>query len=128
MSNQFASGRRAIAACDVCGFRFLLKELRPLVIKTKKVNILACRACWTPDQPQLQLGMFPVYDPQALRNPRPDKNYLVSGTTVDGTLGGGSRVYQWGWAPVGGGNAAVSDTPNPLAMQVEVGTVTVSVT
>lgn len=128
MGNQFASGKKALAACDVCGFRFLLKELRSTVVKGKKTNILACRACWTPDQPQLMLGTFPVYDPQALRNPRPDKAYQVSGTTVDGTLGGGSRVYQWGWAPVGGGDAAVSDTPNPLAIRIEVGTVTVTVT
>lgn len=72
MGNRFASGKRAISECDVCGFRYKLKELRQLVIKTKNVNILACPECWNPDQPQLQLGMYPVDDPQALRNPRPD--------------------------------------------------------
>ena len=72
MGNRFASGRIAISECDVCGFRYKLKELRELVIKTKNVNILACPECWNPDQPQLQLGMYPVDDPQALRNPRPD--------------------------------------------------------
>ena len=125
MPNRFASGKHTIAACDICGFRFKLKELRELVVKTKKVNMLACAACWTPDHPQLQLGMYPVEDPQAVRNPRPDRNYVTSGTTVDGTLGGGSRIFAWGWGPVGGGDATVSDTPNPLAMLCEVGTVTV---
>jgi hypothetical protein len=72
MGNRFASGKIAISECDVCGFRYKLKELKQLVIKTKNVNILACPECWNPDQPQLQLGMYPVDDPQALRNPRPD--------------------------------------------------------
>lgn len=72
MGNRFASGKRSISECDVCGFRYKLKELRQLVIKTKNVNILACPECWNPDQPQLQLGMYPVDDPQAVRNPRPD--------------------------------------------------------
>ena len=79
MGNKFASGKKAIAECDRCGFRFKLKELRQLVIKTKNVNILVCGECWEPDQPQLQLGMYPVDDPQALRNPRPDKSYRLSG-------------------------------------------------
>ena len=72
MGNRYASDRRAIAECDVCGFRYKRKELKELIIKTKNVNIMACPECWNPDQPQLLLGMFPVDDPQAIRNPRPD--------------------------------------------------------
>lgn len=72
MGNRFASDRRAIAECDRCGFRYKRKELKELIIKTKNVNILVCPECWEPDQPQLLLGMFPVDDPQAIRNPRPD--------------------------------------------------------
>lgn len=72
MGNRFASDRRAIAECDVCGFRYKRKELKELIIKTKNVNVMACPECWNPDQPQLLLGMFPVDDPQAIRNPRPD--------------------------------------------------------
>jgi hypothetical protein len=127
MANQFASGKTAIAACDICGFRFKLKELRELVVKMKKVNLLACSQCWSPDHPQLQLGMFPIFDPQAIRSPRPDMLYNVSGVTVDGTLGGGTRIFAWGWAPVGGG-VSLSDTPNPLATKVRLGTVTVVTT
>ena len=72
MSNQFASDRIAISECDICGFRYKLKTLRYLIVKTKTTNIKACNECWSPDQPQLQLGMYPVDDPQAIRNPRPD--------------------------------------------------------
>jgi len=129
MPNRFSSGKWAIAACDRCGQRFKLKQLRKLVIKLKQVNVLVCPSCWDPDHPQLQLGMYPVEDPQAVRNPRPDRGYDVSGLTATGTLGGGSRVYAWGWNPVGGGDSAIDGgTPNPLALQVEVGTVSVTTT
>lgn len=129
MPNRFASGKWAIAACDRCGQRFKLKQLRELVIKTKKVNVLVCPSCWDADHPQLQLGTYPVEDPQAVRNPRPDRNYDVSGLTASGTQGGGSRVLAWGWNPVGGGNSVVDGgTPNPLALTVQVGIVTVVTT
>jgi hypothetical protein len=124
MPSQFASGKYAIAQCDRCNFRFKLKELKTLTIKTKNVNILVCKACWDPDQPQLQLGMYPVNDPQALRNPRPDNSYIVSGLDVDGDPSGGSRIFQWGWAPVGGSRDGVL-TPNDLIIQVQLGTVAV---
>lgn len=108
--------------CDVCGFQYKLKELRNLVIKTKVTNILACPTCWVPDQPQLMLGTFPIEDPQALRNPRPDTSYFAEGN--DGA--GGSRVIEWGWAPVGGSRGPDAGlTPNALVAQVAVGSVTV---
>ena len=131
MPSPFASGRIAIAECDRCGFRYKLTELKPLTIKTKITNILVCQTCWEPDQPQLQLGMYPVNDPQAVRNPRPDTSYNSSGTSglqlVSGTAGypeGGSRIYQWGWYPVGGGSSEdIGLTPNYLTSTGEVGTV-----
>jgi hypothetical protein len=78
MPNKFSSGKFAIAQCDRCGFRFKLSKLKTLVIKTKSVNIRVCHECWEADHPQLKLGMFPVNDPQAVRNPRPDTNYPES--------------------------------------------------
>jgi hypothetical protein len=42
---------------------------------------------------------------------------------------GGSRVFQWGWNPVGG--AAADDagiTPNNLVISVQIGTVTITTT
>ena len=142
MPNRFASGKRAIAECDRCGQRYKLKQLRQLVIKTKNVNILVCPECWEPDQPQLQLGMYPVDDPQALRNPRPDVSYRQAGLSglqeetqgevpnenvlAFGTPSGGSRVIEWGWAPVGLNNPlGLSGLQNALLMQGQVGSVTV---
>jgi hypothetical protein len=141
MPNKFSSGKFAIAECDRCGQRYKLKELRKLVIKQHIVNIKVCPECWEPDQPQLSLGMYPVDDPQAVREPRPDTSYLASGvsglqilagttSSVDevGYQGEGSRVFQWGWNPVGG--ASQFDTvltPNYLIAVTQVGTVSVTV-
>jgi hypothetical protein len=128
MGNRFASGKIAIAICDRCGFQFRLRELRTLIVKTKQVNILVCKQCWEPDQPQLQLGMYPVDDPQALRNPRRDNTYYQSGTTSTGSIGEGSRNIQWGWNPVGMSRSFDSElTPNNLVGIGQVGTVTVTV-
>jgi len=126
MANRFASGKRAIAECDRCGIRVKLKDLKKLIIKTKQVNIKVCSECWEPDQPQLQLGMYPVDDPQALREPRPDQSYYQSGLLSDGEIGEGSRVFQWGWNPVGGARSFDTGlTPNALVAVGYVGTVTV---
>ena len=129
MGNRFASGKIAIAICDRCGFRYRLRELTELVVKTKKINVLVCKECWDPDQPQLQLGMYPVDDPQALRNPRRDTTYVTSGVLADGNTGLGSRQIQWGWNPVGGSSGFDAPlTPNNLVAQGQVGTVTVTTT
>ena len=140
---KFASGKWAIAECDRCGFGYKLKELKRLVIKTKNINMLVCHTCWEPDQPQLQLGMYPVHDPMALRNPRRDNSYIQSGLNglqVDdinppdpeaeiafGQPSGGSRIIQWGWSPVGGPRDD-GLTPNNLVAQGSVGQVTVTTT
>jgi hypothetical protein len=129
MGNRFASGKNAISECDRCGQRFKLKVLKTEIIKTKNYNLLVCPECWDPDHPQLQLGMFPVDDPQALRNPRPDRSYVVSGLLADGYSGGGSRIFQWGWNPVGGSSGVDAPlTPNNLALTVSIGTVTIATT
>ena len=142
MPIKFASAKNSIAQCDRCGFRFKLKQLKTLVIKTKNVNILVCPECWEPDQPQLSLGLYPVNDPQAVRNPRPDSpSYFQAGLTgiqiqsgtgndVDqtGVPSGGSRVFQWGYNPVGG--ASLFDaalTPNDLVGISALGSVTVTI-
>jgi hypothetical protein len=141
MPNKFASGKKAIAECDRCGFQYQLKQLKTIVVKTKNVNLLVCPTCWEPDQPQLQLGMYPVDDPQALRNPRPDTTYVQagltglriafgSGTSVDkdGTPSGGSRDIQWGYNPVGLNNPLnLFGLINNLVGQGQTGTVTVTI-
>jgi hypothetical protein len=127
MPNRFASGKYSIAMCDRCGQQFKLKTLRKLTIKTQQVNILVCDECWEPDQPQLSLGLYPVDDPQAVREPRPDTSYRASGVNTLGSPEGGSRIIQWGWNPVGG--SRLNDdglTPNNLAPEGQVGIVTIT--
>lgn len=142
MPTKYASAKNSIAQCDRCGFRFKLKQLKKLVIKTKNVNILVCPECWEPDQPQLSLGLYPVNDPQAVRNPRPDLGYYTAGlnglqlTEQTGTATDdtgiptmGSRVIQWGWLPVGGASSFdAALTPNDLVAISEVASVTVTTT
>ena len=139
---KYSSGKYSIAECDRCGQRYMLKQLKKLTIKTKQVSIKVCPECWEPDQPQLQLGMYPVYDPQAVREPRPDTSYTQSGTSglqiaLSGGTGPnavgfpseGSRVIQWGWNPVGGSSANDAGlTPNYLVLGIEIGTVTIVAT
>jgi hypothetical protein len=142
MASKYSSGKHAIANCDRCGQQFKLVLLRKLTIKTKQVSIKVCDECWEPDQPQLHLGMYPVSDPQAVREPRPDTSYYASGQTglqildgnsnnidANGYPADGSRVFQWGWNPVGG--ASQFDTvltPNYLIALGQVGTVTITAT
>ena len=138
MATQFASGRFAIAECDRCAFRYKLVELKKLTIKTKNVSIKVCPECWEMDQPQLQLGMYPVNDPQAVREPRRDNSYYQSGNTglevyvnggtgvlANGTPSGGSRVFQWAWNPVGM-KYDFGETLNYLKAVGNVGQVTIS--
>jgi len=140
MPQKFASGKYAISQCDRCNFRFKLSELRIQTLKTKPYKIKVCKPCWDPDQPQLQLGMYPVNDPQAVRDPRPDISYYAGGNTGlytsqtaslstanAGVPTDGSRQFQWGWAPVGGASYFDSVlTPNNLIGIGYVGTVTIS--
>ena len=129
MGNRFASGKNSIAMCDRCGQQFKLTALRKEIQKTKIYNLLVCPQCFDPDQPQLLLGMYPVDDPQAVRNPRKDTTYVTAGVNTSGSLTGGSRDVQWGWSPVGGSsNFDVALTPNYLVATTNVGTVTVTVT
>jgi hypothetical protein len=129
VGNRFSSGKNSIAECDRCGFRFKLTNLRKEVVKTKIKNTLVCPSCYDPDQPQLMLGMYPVDDPQAVRNPRRDTTYVTAGLNVAGFNTGGSRDIQWGWYPVGGARADDDVlTPNNLVLAVELGTVSVTTT
>jgi hypothetical protein len=119
----------------------MLKDLRTQTVKTKPYKVKVCDSCWDPDHPQLQLGMYPVDDPQAVREPRPDTSYRQSGTSglqdnINGGTGedgfgypeGGSRIFQWGWGPVGGSRADdVGLTPNDLVTTMTVNSVTISI-
>ena len=117
MGRKYTSGKHAIAECDRCGFQYKLHELKDLFIKTTETNIKVCKECWEPDHPQNMQGMYPVDDPQAVRDPRPDTNLAVQ------------RDYQYGWNPVGLNNPlALPDLEDNLKATGGVGTVTVTTT
>ena len=103
MSTAFASGKRSIAYCDRCGFQTDYKELRPLTINTRLTNIRVCDSCYDPDHPQYRIGRVKIYDPQALRNARPDQNVAES------------REYGWGWNPVL--NTVLTPVVNPVTVE-----------
>lgn len=64
-------------------------------------------------------------DPQALRNARPDNTFYAPGN--EGA--GGSRMFQYGWNPVGGAEGYDSSlTPNYLVSTGVMGSVTVITT
>lgn len=88
MAETFSSGRWALGTCDMCAQVYLLKELRPEIYNQRPTGFLVCDDCWDVDNPQLQLGKYPINDPMALRNPRVDTNLLQSREL-------------WGWKPVG---------------------------
>ena len=119
MTAAFARGKKAIAECDRCGFRYKLKELKELTIKTKSVNIFVCPTCFEKDHPQLHIGMYPINDPQALRNPRPD---LTRFSESD------SRSYQYGFNPVGLKNPFNLNLTDNLKITTDVGAVTIEIT
>lgn len=93
MPNRFSSGKFSIAQCDRCGFRFKLQKLKSLTIKTKRVNILVCPECWEQDHPQLQLGLYPVNDPQAVRNPRSDITSYPQSRSYTEVIYNGVGIY-----------------------------------
>lgn len=78
MSVPYAKGKRAFGFCDRCGFRADLSRLYFQPIKGRNTNLKVCNQCLDKDHPQLFLGMFPINDPQALRDPRPDTAQVAS--------------------------------------------------
>tara|TARA_R110000824_G_scaffold36774_6_gene113849 strand:+ start:2479 stop:2799 length:321 start_codon:yes stop_codon:yes gene_type:complete len=70
---SFAAGKHAFGFCDRCGFRYPLSELVWEMEDKRRNGLRVCMdACLTPDHPQLQLGRTRIFDPQTLRDPRPD--------------------------------------------------------
>ena len=117
MPSKFASSKNALAICDICGFQYKLRELRSVITRGTDTNIKACTECWNEDHPQNELGRYPVHDPQALREPRPDFAELHD-----------SRNIQYGFNPVGRDKDPFKLTPNTLVAKGAVGTVSVTIT
>jgi hypothetical protein len=96
VATTYASNKRAIAVCDRCGFQYKLKELRRETIKGQLTNTKVCPECWEPDHPQLHLGTFPIYDPQAIRDPRTDSGTHASSRSLKTPF---KRFEVWGRVP-----------------------------
>jgi hypothetical protein len=113
MSN-YASGKHAFGFCDRTGFRYKLKDLVPQIEAGRPNGMLVGRDVVDKDNPQLQLGLINMSDPQALRNPRPDGGFFQS------------RELS-AWNPVGGGNTAMGSRTVGLDCSGHVGRVTVEI-
>lgn len=72
--SQFATGKHSVAECDRCGRKIKYLDLKEEIVNEKKSGLLVCDECFDKDHPQLQLGRLKVFDPQALKNPRPSKD------------------------------------------------------
>jgi hypothetical protein len=64
---KFAVGKNAYGISDRSGFRYKLNEM-----KREWNGLLVGKDEWEPKQPQLEPRRS-ITDPQALRNPRPDR-------------------------------------------------------
>tara|TARA_R110002020_G_scaffold76170_6_gene193370 strand:+ start:2701 stop:3045 length:345 start_codon:yes stop_codon:yes gene_type:complete len=110
---SYVKGKYAFGFCDRTGFRYRLNDLVPQIVNGRPTGWLVGRDVVDEDQPQLQLGRLKMSDPQALRNPRPDRSEPES-----------RKLYAWD--PVGGGNTALGGRTVGLDITAEVGKVTVS--
>ena len=119
MTVPFAKGKRAFGFCDRCGFRYDLTQLNFQPVKARNTNLKVCRECLDKDHPQLFLGMFPINDPQALRDPRPDTAKVASEAL-------------FGWIEVGGMSSQIGNVTgivgnNAVFCQGQIGTVFIEI-
>jgi len=103
----YAYGKRAFGFCDRCAQRYPLQTLQKQIYNQIPINLLVCPDCLDVDNPQLQLGKYPVIDPIALRNPRPDTSQTQS------------RAL-FGWTPIEGlnNNNPVREPPLPPIVNI----------
>jgi hypothetical protein len=98
--SAYAAGKKAFGFCDRTGFRYPLQDLVRQIEDGQWNGLLVGRDVVDQDQPQLKLGDVDANDPQALRNPRPDKELTQSrGLSAWNPVGGG--VTQFGSRTVG---------------------------
>ena len=117
MGTKFAVGKKAFGYCDISGKRTKLSELKDVYRKGVKTGPKACPEYWDADHPQNFIGEYPVHDPQALRDPRPDNGLTAS-----------RKLRQTGFNPVGFNLGVFGVGDNVLVLKLEVGTVTVEIT
>ncbi len=109
---SYARAKYAYGFCDLTGFRYPKKDLVPPFVNQRPTGLLVGRDVVDPDQPQLQLGRVRTDDPQALRNPRPDRAQAES-----------RQLFAFN--PVGGGITELGSQTVGLDIEAQVGRVTV---
>lgn len=110
--STFANGKKAFGFCDRTGWRYNLRDLVRQIEDGQWNGLLVGRDVVDQDQPQLKLGDVNANDPQALRNPRPDKELTESRGL-------------FAWNPVGGGVSEFGSRTVGLDISAEVGIVKV---
>jgi hypothetical protein len=90
MSVRYSSGKHTLGVCDRCAEWVKLNSMKYIVIKDNVTAIKVCKRCWEPSHPQLRVGQYPVNDPQAVRDPRPD----VRDAETPGALGDSILLQQ----------------------------------
>ena len=113
MSGPYAKAKYAFGFCDRTGFRYPLEKLVYEVQNGVRTGLRVGYDVVDPDQPQNFLGRVKIFDPQSLRDPRPDKGLEAS------------REF-FGWNPVGDGGTAPDGTYS-LSLLGSVGDVTITV-
>jgi len=101
----FARNPDTPGICDLCGQRFLLRELRYAVVNDHKTGMRHCPSCYSPDHPQFRVFKRDTNDPQVVDDPRPDYSAI-------------NGRGEFGWNPVGN---------DQTYMTMSLGTVTVEV-
>jgi hypothetical protein len=112
--STFANGKKAFGFCDRTGWRYNLRDLVRQIEDGQWNGLLVGRDVVDQDQPQLKLGDVDANDPQALRNPRPDKELTESRGLP-------------AWNPVGGGVSEFGSRTVGLDISGRVGMVTVEI-
>ena len=70
--SRYSSGKKALSVCDRCGQRYPYNDIKPQIENKRPNGMRVCPPCMDDDHPQLQLGKKRVFDPQSLRDPRPE--------------------------------------------------------
>jgi hypothetical protein len=110
----YASGKKALAICDRCGFRYRLHEL-----KKEWNGLKTCPNCFETKHPQLEPHTSPS-DPQAIFEPRPDtdkevgQGFVISNNDniISSSIAGFRVDSALGDVTVGGVSSA-TPTPSP---------------
>ena len=92
MVARFASSQKGYRTLRRVWVPVQVTGAKNLFVKGSRYKRKGCRECWSPDHPQLRLGEFPVNDPQAIRNPRPDPKLLASGDLAVVVFSGGGTL------------------------------------